>query len=76
VLVDHPDSGGYRLRGFSEVHCGAVNTDDTTVWLNHPVSDSHQGRLSRPVLAEESVNGPATNHDLGVFEGGYCTESL
>ena len=53
VLVDHADAGRDRIGWRGEHHIATIEADRPAVGSIHPVEDAHQGRLARPVFADQ-----------------------
>jgi hypothetical protein len=56
MLVDHPNAQANRFQRTPDFHWMTIDPDLTIVRLIKPGEDIHQGRLARPVLAEQCMN--------------------
>ena len=62
VLMDHTDTGNDRLGWSLELHRMSVDGDRAVIRLMHAVQRFHQGRFTRPVFANNGVNGSRPHH--------------
>ena len=76
MLVDHPDTAGDGVFGIVYLHPLAVDEDLTLVGFVEAVEDLHQGRLARPVLAEEAEDFTPVQDERDVVVGRDGAEAL
>src|ERR1035437_2433239 len=55
VLVHHADPGADRVGARPPMARNPIHFDRAGIGAKHPECDAHQGRLARPVLAEQRV---------------------
>jgi len=76
VLVNHPDARVHRVSGRVDVSDLAVYRYRPGVLFVQSVEDAHQRRLSRPVLAEESVDRAPLEREVDAVVRYDVAESL
>jgi hypothetical protein len=76
VLVDHADAAADSVSGGVEVGGTAVDKHLPRFRLVKTVEDIHQRRLSRPILAQQSVNLAGTNSKINLVVSDNPRESL
>jgi hypothetical protein len=76
MLMNHSDAQVDRVSWCSESDDTSAYPNRTGVWRLHPVRDSHQRRLARPVLAEERVHRAGSYRQRCVVKRTNVAEAL
>ena len=76
VLVDHADAAGDGVGRAGDPDRRPVEQDLALVGRGQPVQDVHQGRLARPVLAEEGVDLARVDLEVDPVVGDHARIAL
>ena len=76
VLMDHADTGADRVGWCPEGDLGTVDRDRALLGLVHAVEHLHEGRLTRPVLANDRVDGASPDREVDVVVGENAWEAF